>query len=100
MNRLQQIYEVIDKNGFTNVVVQEIDKYVKDILDGTEDFLRFNLSEHAGLCTAGAPLIGASIVACYATASLTASGNVESCKGCPTNWEIDERQEKLIYIIK
>jgi hypothetical protein len=96
MDRLQQIYEIIDREGITNVVVQEIDKYIEDIQNGTEDFSRFNLSEHAGLCTAGAPLIGASIIACYATASLTASSNVEGSKGCPTNWEIDEKQEKLI----
>ena len=102
--------------------LQHINKYVKDIEDGTEDFFRFNLSEHAGLCTAGAPLIGASIIACYATASLTASCNAEGregqCKsraeissldfcrdaacarsteqGSPANWEIDERQEQLI----
>ena len=76
--------------------MQEIDKYIEDIQNGTEDFFRFNLSEHAGLCTAGAPLIGASIIACYATASLTTGSNVEGSKGCPTNWEIDEKQEKLI----
>ena len=96
MDRLQQIYEIIDREGLTNVVVQEIDKYVEDIQNGKEDFSRFNLSEHAGLCTAGAPLIGASIIACYATASLTASSNVEGSKRCPTNWEIDDKQEKLI----
>ena len=69
---------------------------LKDIQDGTEDFPRFNLSEHAGLSKGGAPLIGASIVACYATASLTASRNAEGGQGSPANWEIDERQEQLI----
>ena len=64
--------------------------------NGTEDFHRFNLSEHAGLCTAGAPLIGASIIACYATASLAASGNATGGQGSPASWEIDERQEHLI----
>ena len=96
MDKLQQIYEIIDREGITNVVVQEIDKYIEDIQNGTEDFSRFNLSEHAGLCTAGAPLIGASVIACYATASLTTGSNVEGSQGCPTNWQIDEKQEKLI----
>ena len=79
--RLEQIYGVIAKEGFTDITLQEINNYIKDILNGTEDFHRFNLSEHAGLCTAGAPLIGASIIACYATASLTASCNAEGSKG-------------------
>ena len=96
MDRLQHIYDVIDREGFSVVALEEINKYVKDIEDGTEDFFRFNLSEHAGLCTAGAPLIGASIIACYATASLTASCNAEGREGSPANWEIDERQEQLI----
>jgi hypothetical protein len=72
-----------------------IDNYVNDIQNGTEDFSRFNLSEHAGLCTAGAPLIGASVIACYATASLRASSDAESGSGSPANWEIDECQERL-----
>jgi hypothetical protein len=79
------------KEGFADITLQEINNYIKDIQNGTEDFSRFNLSEHAGLCTAGAPLIGASIVASYATASLTASSNAESGQGgSPANWEIDE----------
>jgi hypothetical protein len=98
MERLQHIYEVIAKEGFSDFALQEIDNYVKDIQNGTEDFYRFNLSEHAGLCTAGAPLIGASIVACYATTSLTASRHVEGGQGSPANWEIDERQEQLIEL--
>ena len=96
MERLQHIYDVIAQEGFSDVALQEINNYVKDIQNGTEDFYRFNLSEHAGLCTAGAPLIGASIVACYATASLTASRNAKGSEGSPANWEIDERQEQLI----
>ena len=97
MDRLQHIYESISKEGFADITLQEINNYVKDIQNGTEDFSRFNLSEHAGLCTAGAPLIGASIVASYATASLTASSNAESGQGCcPANLEIDEKQEQLI----
>ena len=96
MDRLQHIYDVIAKEGFTDISLQEIANYVNEIRNGTEDFHRFNLSEHAGLCTAGAPLIGASIIACYATASLAASGNATGGQGSPASWEIDERQEHLI----
>ena len=120
--RLEQIYGIIAKEGFTDIALQEINDYIKDIQNGTEDFPRFNLSEHAGLSKGGAPLIGASIIACYAAASLEASCNAEGregqCKpraevsslnlcrgeacarlaeqGGPANWEIDERQEQLI----
>ena len=41
--RLEHIYDVIANNGFTKTALQEIDDYVKDIQDGTEDFPRFNL---------------------------------------------------------
>ena len=64
--------------------------------NGTRDFPRYNLSEHAGLCKAGPVLIGASIVAGYATRSLTASSHAEGCEGGPANWQIDECQEQLI----
>ena len=94
--RIEHIFGMIAKEGFTDITLQEINNYINDILNGTEDFHRFNLSEHAGLCTAGAPLIGASIVACYATASLTAGRNAEGGQGGPANWEIDEKQEQLI----
>ena len=96
MDRLQHIYDVIAKDGFSDKALQVLDKYIKEIQNGREDFFRFNLSEHGGLCKGGAPLIGASIIACYATASLTASRNVEGSEGGPANWEIDECQEKLI----
>ncbi len=90
--RLEQIYGIIAKEGFTDIALQEINDYIKDIQNGTEDFPRFNLSEHAGLSKGGAPLIGASIIACYAAASFAASCNAEGREGCPANWEIDERQ--------
>ena len=88
--------EHIAREGFTAQTLQIIDNYVKEIQDGRENFLRFNLPEHAGLCKGGAHLIGASVIACYATTSLTASCNAESSEGCPSNWQIDELQEKLI----
>ena len=97
MDRLHHIYEVIDKDGFTSLALRELQSYINDIQNGREEFYRFNISEHAGLCTAGSPLIGASIIACYATASLTAGSNTPGSEGSsPANWEIDEKQEKLI----
>lgn len=97
MNRMNTILAAIENEGFAATTLQLIDNYTNDILNGTENFYRFNLAEHAGLCTAGAPLVGASIVACYARRSLTASGNAgKSQAGSPTNWQIDELQETLI----
>ena len=97
MDSILDIFEAISAEGFTESTLYAINKHVNDIQNGTADFSRFNLSEHAGLCTAGAPLIGASIVACYATASLTTGSDAEGCQGgSPANWQIDERQEQLI----
>ena len=116
MSSIEDIYEAIAAEGFYKRTLQLIDEQVNDIENGRENFSRFNQQEHAGLCKAGAPLIGASIVACFATASLTASRNAEGsqgqCKsraeissldfcrdaacsrsseqGSPANWEIDE----------
>ena len=76
---------------------QQIATFASEI---RQEYIRHKLSksqkEHAGLCTAGAPLIGASIVACYATASFAAGGNASGSQGSPASWEIDERQEELI----
>ena len=96
MSSIQDIYEAIATEGFSEWVLQLIDEQVNDIQNGTRDFPRYNLSEHAGLCKAGPVLIGASIVAGYATRSLTASSHAESGQGGPANWQIDERQEQLI----
>jgi hypothetical protein len=96
MDVLNDIYATIAAEGFTVGTLQMIDNYANDIQNGREDFFRFNLPEHAGLCKGGSPLIGASIVACYATASLRASCNAEGREGNPANWEIDEQQEKFI----
>ena len=81
MSSIQDLYEAIAAEGFSERVLHLIEEQVNDIQNGTEDFSRFNLSEHAGLCKGGAPLIGASIVACYATASITAGGNAEGGEG-------------------
>ena len=97
MERLKTIYEAISQDGFAERTIQLINDYTNDIQNGTENFYRFNFPEHAGLCTAGAPLIGASIVACYARASLTAGSKAGSSQATgPANWQIDECQEQLI----
>ena len=85
MSSIQDLFEAIATEGYSKWVIRVIDGYVNDIQNGTEDFPRFNLSEHAGLSKGGAPLIGASIVACYATASLTANRNAEGREGSPAN---------------
>ena len=97
MEKLKAIYEVISQYGFVERSLNLISNYINDIQNGTENFYRFNFAEHAGLCTAGAPLIGASIVACYARASLTTGSDAESSQGAsPANWQIDEQQEHFI----
>ena len=96
MVSINDIYDAIDANGFKESTLQLIDEHINDIENGRADFSRFNEQEHAGLCKAGAPLIGASIIACYARRSITASCNAEGREGSPFNWEIDEKQEQLI----
>jgi hypothetical protein len=94
---IRQIYDAIACNGFADTTLQLIDNYVNDIQNGRTDFPRFTQPEHAGLCTAGAPLVGASIIASYAAASLGAGGDVASGEGGrPNRWEIDQLQEQLI----
>ena len=96
MSGIQDIYKAIANEGFTMSTLLLIDNYVNDIQNGTTNFSRYTIPEHAGLCTAGSALIGASIVANYARASLGASRDVECGQNGPSNWEIDEFQEKLI----
>jgi len=96
MSGIQDIYKAIANEGFTMSTLLLIDNYVNDIQNGTTNFSRYTIPEHAGLCTAGSALIGASIVANYARASLEASRDVECGQNGPSNWEIDELQEKLI----
>lgn len=95
-NALLNIYEIIAKNGFNADTIQNIDTYINDILYGTTNFYRFNLSEHAGFCNAGPLLIGASIIASYATASLESGSYASESQGKPASWQIDELQEQLI----
>ena len=97
MDKLNKIYATIAASGFSKETLQMIDNLTNDILYGRKDFNGFTLSEHAGLCKGGAPLIGAAIVVSYARRSLTASCNAEGSQGdSPANWQIDERQEQLL----
>ena len=96
MRSINDIYEAIDADGFRESTLQLIDEYINDIENGRANVSRFNEQEHAGLCKAGSALIGASIIASYARRSITASCNAEGREGGPFNWEIDEKQEKLI----
>jgi hypothetical protein len=101
MSSIQDIYELIAAERFCERTLHLIDEQVNDIQNETRDFPRFNLSEHAGLCKSGQVLIGASIIAGYATRSLTASSHAEGSQGGPANWQIDERQEQELrpYIL-
>ena len=96
MPNIQDIFKAIATDGFSSSALQLIDNYTNDIQNGTTNFYRFTIPEHAGLCTAGSALIGASVVASYARASLTASRDASGSQGSPNSWEIDELQEQLI----
>ena len=97
MDELNEIYDAIAADGFTEETLQKIDDLTSNILYGRKDFKGFTLSEHAGLCKGGASLIGASIVVSYARRSLEAGGNAKSgTGGSPANWQIDEEQERLL----
>ena len=96
MDRLQDIFRAIDADGFKESTMLVIDEYINDIENGRTNFPRFTQQEHAGLCKAGAALIGASVIASYARRSIASGGDAESGQGSPANWEIDEYQETLL----
>ena len=90
MDELDVIYAAIAASGFSEETLHKIDNLTNDILYGRKDFIGFTLSEHAGLCKGGAPLIGASIVVSYARRSLTTGSNAEGSKGqCKSSAEIN-----------
>ena len=91
-----QINTSIKYNAFSEHTLQLIDNYINDIQNGSTNFSRYTIPEHAGLCKAGSALIGASIVASYARTSLETSGDAERGQDDPSNWQIDELQEQLI----
>lgn len=91
-----QINIYIKDDGFSEHTIKLIDEYTNAILNGRTNLTRFNQQEHAGLCTAGAPLIGAYVVCDYARRSIESGGDVAESKGSPANWEIDAKQEELV----
>ena len=78
---MEELFEAIKHDGFSDNSIDKINNYITDIQNGTKDFPRFNISEHGGLCKGDSPLIRTSIVACYATASLRASCDAEGRQG-------------------
>lgn len=94
---LNTLFTSINDNGFTPDTIRQIDNYINDIYNGNINADRFNTSEHAGLCSAGKVLIGAQAIASYARTSLSSGGDAgESQAAIPSNWQIDEAQEKLV----
>ncbi len=91
-----QINISIKDDGFSEHTLKLIDEYTNAILNGRTNLTRFNQQEHAGLCTAGASLIGAYVVCDYARRSIESGGDVAESKGSPANWEIDAKQEELV----
>lgn len=88
MDQLQKIYEAIAAEGYSAGVLAMIEDYANDIENGRTNITRFTLPEHAGICTGGTPLIGASVVASHARASLEASANVAESSGSgPATWQ-------------
>lgn len=81
---------------FSEHTLQLIDNHVNDILNGRTNLHQFNLQEHAGLCTAGASLIGAYAVCNFARRSLETSSDASARQGGLANWEIDAKQEELV----
>ena len=74
-----------------------IDNQINEILNGTRDLPQFNQPEHAGVCSAGPLLIGALIVCHDTRESLSASCHASGGQGTsPSNWRIDEAQEKTL----
>lgn len=93
---MKVIYNAISSEGFSERTIEIIDNYTKQIVDGKTNLTQFNQKEHAGLCCAGETLIGAYLVCNYAQSSLAAGEDVGAGKTSPTNWQIDEAQEKLV----
>ena len=77
--------------------VVTIEKQINDILNGTRDLYGFNQQEHAGICSAGSSFIGALIVCNDTRKSLETSSDASGSQAAsPSNWVIDEAQEKAV----
>ena len=96
-NPLIVIFDSIRDSGFSAHTLQLIDNYTNDILHGRTNLDRFNQQEHAGLCLADSPLIGAYAVCGYARASFEPGRfSSKSQTSSPSNWEIDAKQEECV----
>ncbi len=73
---------------------KSIEKLTNDILNGKRDLPQFNQPEHAGVCSAGPLLIGALALCDHTRKSISTSSNAPVSQGSPSNWEIDEAQER------
>ncbi len=96
---IRKIHAAIASEGFSDCTLHMIETLSNNIQNGHTNIPRYTIPEHAGLCTAGKALIGASIVADYAAASLGAGSYASAGQGGATNvanWQIDQRQEQLI----
>lgn len=96
---IRKIHAAIASEGFSDCTLHMIETLSNNIQNGHTNIPRYTIPEHAGLCTAGKALIGASIVADYAAASLGAGSYASAGQGGATgvaNWQIDELQERLI----
>ncbi len=79
--------------------IQIIKQQINEILNGKRDLPQFNQPEHAGVCSAGPLLIGALIVCDNTRKSLSSGSNASGCQGTsPSNWEIDEEQERQLQL--
>ena len=99
MCELYRIHEAIASEGFSGSTLHMIDNLAKDIQNGHTNLPRYTIPEHTGLCTAGTALIGASVVADYASASLGANSYASAGQrgeADVANWQIDELQEQFI----
>lgn len=96
MCNIQNIYEALASEGFSSSTLRMIDKLSNDIQNGYTNFPRYTLPEHAGFCAAGTALIGASLVAGYAAASLGSGSHAPAGQGGVANWQIDALQEQMI----
>lgn len=82
----------------TEYTIQDIDKQINEILDGTKDIPKFNKSEYAGVCSACSFYNGALLVCDIAREGLIASRDAGSCQATPANREIDEVQEMCSFL--
>ena len=76
--------------------IVELDKHINEILNDTRDFPQFNQSEHAGVCSAGAFLVGALLVCNNAREGLAAGCNASGCEETPADWQIEE--DRVLYL--